>query len=134
MSCICLTPTILYDSYMTLFLFSFHVYDVDTRYHNVPVKVIFSLIVKSNWIRSLHFDYKRYTSKMVLIYCITLQTLKLTDQDFLGEATCVLSEVDLFNNQTLLLDGFIIVVWPLVSVTALCVQHILYFQLTITRL
>ncbi|VVA90554.1 unnamed protein product [Arabis nemorensis] len=36
----------------------FHVYDVDTRYHNVPVK-----------------------------------TLKLKDQDFLGEATCVLSEI-----------------------------------------
>uniref|UniRef100_A0A2N9GI06 C2 domain-containing protein n=1 Tax=Fagus sylvatica TaxID=28930 RepID=A0A2N9GI06_FAGSY len=35
----------------------FHVYDVDTKYHNVPVK-----------------------------------TLKLKDQEFLGEATCVLSE------------------------------------------
>ncbi|CAH8384012.1 unnamed protein product [Eruca vesicaria subsp. sativa] len=36
----------------------FHVFDVDTRYHNVPVK-----------------------------------TLKLKEQDYLGEATCVLSEV-----------------------------------------
>ncbi|XP_062143746.1 protein BONZAI 3 isoform X5 [Alnus glutinosa] len=35
----------------------FHVYDVDSKYHNIPVK-----------------------------------TLKLKDQDFLGEATCVLSE------------------------------------------
>ncbi|XP_042991159.1 protein BONZAI 3-like isoform X2 [Carya illinoinensis] len=35
----------------------FHVYDVDTKFHNIPVK-----------------------------------TLKLKDQDFLGEATCVLSE------------------------------------------
>jgi len=85
---------------MNLFLFSFHVYDVDTRYHNVPVKVIFSLIVTS---RSLHIDNKCYTSKVVSIYCITLQTLKLKDQDFLGEGTCVLSEVNLFSNQTLLL-------------------------------
>ncbi|XP_056166186.1 protein BONZAI 3-like isoform X1 [Syzygium oleosum] len=36
----------------------FQIYDVDTKYHNVPVK-----------------------------------TLKLTDQDFLGEASCVLSEI-----------------------------------------
>ncbi|KAL4637280.1 hypothetical protein ACB092_03G066600 [Castanea dentata] len=36
----------------------FHVYDVDTKYHNIPVK-----------------------------------TLKLKDQEFLGEATCVLSEI-----------------------------------------
>ncbi|XP_048135818.1 protein BONZAI 3-like [Rhodamnia argentea] len=36
----------------------FHVYDVDTKYHNLPVK-----------------------------------TLKLKDQDFLGEASCVLSEI-----------------------------------------
>ncbi|KAM3752843.1 hypothetical protein ACB098_03G048900 [Castanea mollissima] len=36
----------------------FHVYDVDSKYHNVPVK-----------------------------------TLKLNDQEFLGEATCVLSEI-----------------------------------------
>ncbi|XP_062144806.1 protein BONZAI 3-like isoform X4 [Alnus glutinosa] len=36
----------------------FHVYDVDTTYHNIPVK-----------------------------------TLNLKDQDFLGEATCVLSEI-----------------------------------------
>nr|POE73984.1 protein bonzai 3 [Quercus suber] len=35
----------------------FHVYDVDSKYHNVPMK-----------------------------------TLKLNDQEFLGEATCVLSE------------------------------------------
>ncbi|KAK4598092.1 hypothetical protein RGQ29_015549 [Quercus rubra] len=36
----------------------FHVYDVDSKYHNIPVK-----------------------------------TLKLNDQEFLGEATCVLSEI-----------------------------------------
>uniref|UniRef100_A0A7N2L9Q9 C2 domain-containing protein n=2 Tax=Quercus lobata TaxID=97700 RepID=A0A7N2L9Q9_QUELO len=41
----------------------FHVYDVDTKYHNIPVKM-----------------------------------LKLKDQEFLGEATCVLSEV--VTNQT----------------------------------
>ncbi|KAF3959786.1 hypothetical protein CMV_015430 [Castanea mollissima] len=38
--------------------FVFHVYDVDSKFHNVPVK-----------------------------------TLKLNDQEFLGEATCVLSEI-----------------------------------------
>ncbi|VYS45458.1 unnamed protein product [Arabidopsis thaliana] len=46
----------------------FHVYDVDTRYHNVPVK-----------------------------------TLKLKDQDFLGECTCVLSEIMTRQNRTLTL-------------------------------
>ncbi|KAG7591165.1 C2 domain [Arabidopsis thaliana x Arabidopsis arenosa] len=46
----------------------FHVYDVDTRYHNVPVK-----------------------------------TLKLKDQDFLGEATCVLSEIMTRPNRTVTL-------------------------------
>nr|ABE97164.1 putative copine [Arabidopsis thaliana] len=46
----------------------FHVYDVDTRYHNVPVK-----------------------------------TLKLKDQDFLGEGTCVLSEIMTRQNRTLTL-------------------------------
>lgn len=38
--------------------FSFHIYDVDSEYHNLPTKA-----------------------------------LKLRDQDFLGEASCVLSEV-----------------------------------------
>ncbi|KAG6701546.1 hypothetical protein I3842_08G170500 [Carya illinoinensis] len=44
----------------------FHVYDVDTKYHNIPVK-----------------------------------TLKLKDQYFLGEATCVLSEVLTKQNRSL---------------------------------
>ncbi|KAL1192954.1 Protein BONZAI 3 [Cardamine amara subsp. amara] len=47
----------------------FHVYDVDTKYHNVPVK-----------------------------------TLKLQDQDFLGEATCVLSEIMTRPNRTVTLN------------------------------
>ncbi|KAG6701561.1 hypothetical protein I3842_08G171300 [Carya illinoinensis] len=48
---------------------AFHVYDVDTKYHNIPVK-----------------------------------TLKLKDQDFLGEATCVLSEVLTKQNRSLTLN------------------------------
>ncbi|KAG6701538.1 hypothetical protein I3842_08G169900 [Carya illinoinensis] len=47
----------------------FHVYDVDTKYHNIPVK-----------------------------------KLKLKDQDFLGEATCVLSEVLTKQNRSLTLN------------------------------
>ncbi|XP_044472152.1 protein BONZAI 3-like [Mangifera indica] len=47
----------------------FRVYDVDTKYHNVPVK-----------------------------------TLKLNDQDFLGEATCVLSEIVTKPNRTLTIN------------------------------
>ncbi|WRX24772.1 C2 domain - like 10 [Theobroma cacao] len=47
----------------------FHVYDVDSVYHNVPVKM-----------------------------------LKLSDQDFLGEANCVLSEILTKRNQTLTLN------------------------------
>ncbi|KAG6645613.1 protein BONZAI 3-like isoform X3 [Carya illinoinensis] len=47
----------------------FHVYDVDTKFHNIPVKM-----------------------------------LKLEDQDFLGEATCVLSEVLTKRNQSLTLN------------------------------
>ncbi|KAG6646144.1 hypothetical protein CIPAW_08G173800 [Carya illinoinensis] len=47
----------------------FHVYDVDTKFHNIPVK-----------------------------------TLKLKDQDFLGEATCVLSEVLTKQNRSLTLN------------------------------
>ncbi|CAH2038528.1 unnamed protein product [Thlaspi arvense] len=47
----------------------FHVYDVDTRYHNVPVK-----------------------------------TLKLKDQDYLGEATCVLSEIMTKPNRSVTLN------------------------------
>ncbi|KAL3819648.1 hypothetical protein ACJIZ3_005553 [Penstemon smallii] len=47
----------------------FHVYDVDTKYHNVSVK-----------------------------------TLKLTDQDFLGEASCVVSEIVTKQNRTLTLN------------------------------
>ncbi|KAK4572166.1 hypothetical protein RGQ29_030547 [Quercus rubra] len=47
----------------------FHVYDVDSKYHNVPVK-----------------------------------TLKLNDQEFLGEATCVLSEIVAKQTQSLTLN------------------------------
>ncbi|XVE90162.1 hypothetical protein DITRI_Ditri20bG0055900 [Diplodiscus trichospermus] len=47
----------------------FHVYDVDTNYHNIPVKA-----------------------------------LKLNEQDFLGEATCVLSEILTKRNQSLTLN------------------------------
>ncbi|KAG6646190.1 hypothetical protein CIPAW_08G176300 [Carya illinoinensis] len=47
----------------------FHVYDVDTKFHNIPVK-----------------------------------TLKLKDHDFLGEATCVLSEVLTKQNRSLTLN------------------------------
>ncbi|KAL3818774.1 hypothetical protein ACJIZ3_004679 [Penstemon smallii] len=46
----------------------FHVYDVDTKYHNVPVKA-----------------------------------LKLKEQDFLGEATCVVSEIVTKQNRSLTL-------------------------------
>ncbi|XP_052298870.1 protein BONZAI 3-like isoform X8 [Citrus sinensis] len=46
----------------------FRVYDVDTKYHNIPVKM-----------------------------------LKLEDQDFLGEASCVLSEIVTKQNRTLTL-------------------------------
>ncbi|XP_021907197.1 protein BONZAI 3-like [Carica papaya] len=55
-----------FESLQTLL---FRVYDVDTRYHNLPVK-----------------------------------TLKLEDQEFLGEASCVLSEIVTRKNQTLTLD------------------------------
>ncbi|KAG2695393.1 hypothetical protein I3760_07G011200 [Carya illinoinensis] len=47
----------------------FHVYDIDTKYYNVPVK-----------------------------------TLKLEDQDFLGEATCVVSEIVTKQSQSLTLN------------------------------
>ncbi|KAM4119339.1 hypothetical protein ACJW30_03G051400 [Castanea mollissima] len=47
----------------------FHVYDVDTKYHNIPVK-----------------------------------TLKLKDQEFLGKATCVLSEIVTKQTQSLTLN------------------------------
>ncbi|XWS64848.1 hypothetical protein CRYUN_Cryun05aG0039500 [Craigia yunnanensis] len=47
----------------------FHVYDVDTKYHNIPVKA-----------------------------------LKLNEQDFLGETTCVLSEIVTKRNQSLTLN------------------------------
>ncbi|KAL8047388.1 hypothetical protein ABFX02_08G238300 [Erythranthe guttata] len=47
----------------------FRVYDVDTKYHNLPVK-----------------------------------TLKLEDQDFLGEASCVVSEIVTKRNQTITLN------------------------------
>ncbi|KAJ0250682.1 Protein BONZAI 3 [Hirschfeldia incana] len=47
----------------------FHVYDVDTRYHNVPVK-----------------------------------SLKLKEQDYLGEATCVLSEIMTKPNRSMTLN------------------------------
>ncbi|KAJ4895498.1 Protein BONZAI 3 [Raphanus sativus] len=47
----------------------FHVFDVDTRFHNVPVK-----------------------------------TLKLKEQDYLGEATCVLSEVMTKPNRSMTLN------------------------------
>ncbi|KAG6646481.1 hypothetical protein I3843_07G011300 [Carya illinoinensis] len=47
----------------------FHVYDIDTKYYNVPVK-----------------------------------TLKLEDQDFLGEATCVLSEIVTKQSRSLTLN------------------------------
>ncbi|XP_062143748.1 protein BONZAI 3-like isoform X1 [Alnus glutinosa] len=47
----------------------FHVYDVDSKYHNIPVK-----------------------------------TLKLKDQDFLGEATCVLSEIVTKQSRSLTLN------------------------------
>lgn len=47
----------------------FHIYDVDTRYHNMPVKA-----------------------------------LKLRDQDFLGEASCVLSEIFTKRDRTLTLN------------------------------
>ncbi|GLT36680.1 hypothetical protein SLA2020_110430 [Shorea laevis] len=47
----------------------FHVYDVDTKYHNIPVKM-----------------------------------LKLKDQDFLGEASCFLSEIVTKQNRTLTLN------------------------------
>ncbi|KAF5453939.1 hypothetical protein F2P56_023648 [Juglans regia] len=49
--------------------FVFHVYDIDTKYYNVPVK-----------------------------------TLKLEDQDFLGEATCVLSEIVTKQSRSLTLN------------------------------
>nr|KJB80803.1 hypothetical protein B456_013G115900 [Gossypium raimondii] len=47
----------------------FHVYDVDTKYHNIPVKA-----------------------------------LNLNEQDFLGETTCVLSEIVTKSNRTLTLN------------------------------
>ncbi|XP_043815082.1 protein BONZAI 3 isoform X1 [Manihot esculenta] len=47
----------------------FHIYDVDTKYNNLPVK-----------------------------------SLKLKDQEFLGEASCVLSEIATKQNQTLTLN------------------------------
>ncbi|KAH6756007.1 Calcium-dependent phospholipid-binding Copine family protein [Perilla frutescens var. hirtella] len=47
----------------------FHVYDVDSKYHNLPVK-----------------------------------TLKLKDQDFLGEASCVVSEIVTKRNRSLTLS------------------------------
>ncbi|XWS57854.1 hypothetical protein CRYUN_Cryun09bG0209300 [Craigia yunnanensis] len=47
----------------------FHVYDVDTKYHNIPVKA-----------------------------------LKLNEQDFLGETTCVLSEIVTKRNRSLTLN------------------------------
>ncbi|XVF06587.1 hypothetical protein REPUB_Repub06bG0062100 [Reevesia pubescens] len=47
----------------------FHVYDIDTKYHNTPVKA-----------------------------------LKLNEQDFLGETTCVLSEIVTKRNQSLTLN------------------------------
>ncbi|TXG65752.1 hypothetical protein EZV62_007027 [Acer yangbiense] len=53
-------------SFLPFFPFrSFHVYDVDTKYHNVPVKM-----------------------------------LKLNEQDFLGEASCFLSEIVTKQNRT----------------------------------
>ncbi|KAK6777810.1 hypothetical protein RDI58_024528 [Solanum bulbocastanum] len=53
----------------TLQTLIFHVYDVDTKYHNIPVK-----------------------------------DLKLNDQDFLGEGSCVLSEIVTKRNRSLTLD------------------------------
>ncbi|XP_057787331.1 protein BONZAI 3 [Salvia miltiorrhiza] len=47
----------------------FHVYDVDSKYHNIPVKM-----------------------------------LKLQDQDFLGEATCVVSQIVTKRNRSLTLN------------------------------
>ncbi|XP_002512304.2 protein BONZAI 3 isoform X1 [Ricinus communis] len=60
--------TIAYQ-FETLQLLVFHIYDVDTKYHNIPVK-----------------------------------SLKLKDQQFLGEASCFLSEIVTKLNQTVTLN------------------------------
>lgn len=89
-------------------------FDVDTRYHNVPVKVIefinCFLIMNVN------------TSIIVSTYFKPLQTLKLKEQDYLGEATCVLSEVNQFS------DCSFVVVWSFTSATAfMCTSFHIYF-------
>ncbi|CAN8311706.1 unnamed protein product [Cochlearia groenlandica] len=61
-----ITVSFQFESVQTLV---FQVYDVDSRYHNVPVK-----------------------------------TLKLKDQDYLGEATCVLSEIMTKPNRSVTLN------------------------------
>ncbi|KAK8546473.1 hypothetical protein V6N13_067692 [Hibiscus sabdariffa] len=59
----------------------FHVYDVDTKYHNIPVKA-----------------------------------LKLNEQDFLGEATCVLSEASCLTS--------IIVSWILLCISLVSTKEV----------
>ncbi|KAI3973431.1 hypothetical protein MKW92_038440 [Papaver armeniacum] len=57
----------------------FRVYDVDTKYHNIPPEGIF-------------------------INNKSLQTLKLDEQDFLGDATCALSGIVTKNSKSLTLN------------------------------
>ncbi|KAK4850332.1 hypothetical protein QYF36_005771 [Acer negundo] len=59
----------------------FRVYDLDTKYHNASVKVKFKVSVK-------------------LSNSVALQMLKLNEQDFLGEASCFLSEIVTKQNRT----------------------------------
>ncbi|CAL5379060.1 unnamed protein product [Camellia sinensis] len=58
----------------------FHVYDVDTRYHNLHVK------------------------NDEVSYFGILQTLKLKDQEFLGEASCAISEIVTKQSRSLTLN------------------------------
>lgn len=70
-------------------------FDVDTRFHNVPVKVTFPLTIE--FINCLLI--MNVIPQLLYQHTLNLlQTLKLKEQDYLGEATCVLSEVNLYND------------------------------------
>ncbi|CAL5380948.1 unnamed protein product [Camellia sinensis] len=64
----------------------FHVYDVDTRYHNLHVK-----------------RWEKIADDEVSYFGI-LQTLKLKDQEFLGEASCAISEIVTKQSRSLTLN------------------------------
>lgn len=76
-------------------LYRFRIYDIDTQFQSSKEEVLCTLY-------NPHCMLKVFM--ILLIFLFKFQMLKLDEQQFLGEATCTLSEVITKSNRTVALE------------------------------